>query len=105
MADNYILHGYPTGQSVEAALNKGRDSVTESEVTSRLATKRDKLSSRQLQAVDSGITADTYTNIVSAIQTVESEVIANIPAGQDLTYASNITVEMNPNTYEITIQL
>lgn len=105
MADNYILHGYPTGQSVETALDKGRDSVTESEVTSRLSMKQDKLSNRQLQAVDSGITADTYNTIVSDIQIVESKVIANIPAGQDLKYASNITIEMNPNTYEITVQL
>ena len=106
MADgNYILHGYPTGQSVESALNKGKNSITEAEVTQRLYYKQDSLTSTQMQAVNSGITADKFNNMTTAVQTVESKVIANIPAGQELKYASNITVEINPNTYVITTQL
>lgn len=106
MADgHYILHSFPTGQSVESALNKGKNSITESEVTTRLSYKQDSLTSTQMQAVNSGITADKFNNMTTAVQTVESKVIANIPAGQELKYASNITVEMNPNTYVITIQL
>ena len=102
---NYILRGYATGQAVESALNKGKNSITESEVTQRLSYKQDTLTPTQLQAVNSGITADKFNNMATAVQTVESKVIANIPAGQDLKYASNITVEINPNTYVITTQL
>ena len=42
MADgHYILHSFPTGQSVESALNKGKNSITESEVTTRLSYKQE----------------------------------------------------------------
>lgn len=106
MADgHYILHSFPTGQSVESALNKGKNSITESEVTTRLSYKQDSLTPTQMQAVNSGITADKFNNMTTAVQTVESKVIANIPAGQELKYASNITVEMNPENYVITLQL
>lgn len=106
MADNnYILRGFPTGQSVESALNKGKQSITETEVITRLSYKQDSLTPAQMQAVNSGMTADSYNNMVTAVQTVNSKVLANIPAGQELKYASNITVEMNPNTYVITTQL
>lgn len=102
---NYILRGYPTGQSVESALNKGKQSITETEVNTRLSYKQDVLTPAQMQAVNSGMTADSYSNMVTAIQNVNSKVLANIPAGQELKYASNITIEMNPNTYVITTQL
>ena len=106
MADNnYILRGFPTGQSVESALNKGKQSITETEVITRLSYKQDSLTPAQMQAVNSGMTADSYNNLVTAVQNVNSKVLANIPAGQELKYASNITVEMNPNTYVITTQL
>lgn len=106
MADNnYILRGYPTGQSVESALNKGKQSITETEVTERLAYKQDALTPVQMQAVNSGMTADSYNNLVTSVQTVNSKVLANIPAGQELKYATSITIEMNPNTYVITTQL
>ena len=104
-AGNYRLQGYPTGQSVESALNRGKQSVTETEVTARLSYKQDILTSTQMQAVNSGITADKFNNMVASVQLVDTKVIANIPAGQELKYASNITVEMSPDTYEITIQL
>lgn len=103
--NNYILRGYPTGQSVESALNKGKQSITETEVITRLSYKQDSLTPAQMQAVNSGMTADSYNNLVTSVQTVNSKVLANIPAGQELKYASNITVEMNPNTYVITAQL
>ena len=106
MADgHYILHSFPTGQSVESALNRGKNSITESEVTTRLSYKQDSLTPTQMQAVNSGITADKFNNMTTAVQTVESKVIANIPAGQELKYASNITVEMNSENYIITLQL
>ena len=106
MADNtYILRGYPTGQSVEDALNKGKQSITEEEVLNRLADKQNLLSSEQMQAVNSGITATGYNNLIDSVQNINSKVIANLPAGQSLNYGSYITIELNPETFVVTAQL
>ena len=101
----YILQDFDLGSEVEAALKKAEVSVSEAEVDTKLDTKQDVLTPTQMQAVNSGITAEKVTEIVNTITEVQTIVIEQIPVGQDLLYGSNLNVTMNPDTYEITFQL
>lgn len=101
----YILPDFTDGAEVNAALKKAQVSISEPEVDTKLATKQDKLTLPQQEAVDSGITAEKLTAITNAINEVQTVVIEQIPVGQDLLYATNLTVTTDTTNYQITFQL
>ena len=101
----YILPDFTDGAVVNAALKKAQVSISEPEVDVKLTTKQDKLTTAQQAAVDSGITAEKVSEITSAVTEVQTIVLNQIPAGQDLLYATNLAVTLNNTDYKITFQL
>ncbi len=101
----YILPDFTDGAVVNAALKKAQVSISEPEVDTKLTTKQDKLTVTQQAAVDSGITAEKVSEITNTVTEVQTIVINQIPAGQNLLYATNIAVTLNNTDYKITFQL
>jgi len=67
---NYYVLDFPNGAAVDAALKKATNTYTKDEINTALSGKQATLDSSQLAAVNSGITADTVTQINSTIGTV-----------------------------------
>lgn len=67
---NYYVLDFPNGAAVDAALKKATNTYTKEEINTALSGKQAVLDTAQLAAVNSGITADTVTQIENTISTV-----------------------------------
>lgn len=67
---NYYVLDFPNGAAVDAALKKATNTYSKEEINTALSGKQAVLDTAQLAAVNSGITADTVTQIESTVSTV-----------------------------------
>lgn len=79
---NYYVLDFPNGAAVDAALKKATNTYSKEEINTALSGKQAVLDTAQLAAVNSGITADTVTQIENTIDTV-SELSSTVQSLDD----------------------
>lgn len=79
---NYYVLDFPNGAAVDAALKKATNTYSKEEINTALSGKQAVLDTAQLAAVNSGITADTVTQIESTVSTV-SELSSTVQSLDD----------------------
>lgn len=79
---NYYVLDFPNGAAVDAALKKANNTYTKEEINTALSGKQAVLDTAQLAAVNSGITADTVTQIEHTVSTV-SELSSTVQSLDD----------------------
>lgn len=100
----------PTTGAVKVAVASGYTIPQDTDITTWNA-KQNALTTAQLAAVNSGITAESVQVISEALSDVQTLVIDNLPVDptthetQNLLYASSIDVTIDNSTYVVTFQL
>lgn len=100
----------PTTGAVKVSVASGYTIPQNADIAAWNA-KQNALTAEQLDAVNSGIDAESVQVISEALQNVQTLVIDNLPVNptthetQDLLYASSIDVTIDNSTYVVTFQL
>ena len=94
----------PTTGAVKVAVASGYTIPQDADITAWNA-KQNALTTAQLDAVNSGITADSLTTISNTVNTIQTVVLNQIPTGQNLLYAANMDVTIDNTNYQVTFQL
>ena len=94
----------PTSGAVKVAVASGYTIPQDADITAWNA-KQNALTAAQLDAVNSGITAESVQVISESLTEIQTRVLDQLPTSADLLYASSIDVTIDNSTYVVTFQL
>ena len=94
----------PTTGAIKVAVASGYTIPQDTDITAWNA-KQNALTAAQLDAVNSGITAESVQVISESLTEIQTRVLDQLPTSADLLYASSIDVTIDNSTYVVTFQL